>query len=62
MEAAYHVNSHSMLDNYELKNFKLQYLLNPIHYYKVENLKFSKNALEYALTFKIFQRILTEFM
>ena len=36
------VNSHSMLDSYELKNFKLQSLLNPIHHCKAENLKFSK--------------------
>ena len=34
--------SHSMLDNYELKNFKLENLLNPIHHYKAENLEFSK--------------------
>ena len=31
-----------MLGNYELKIFKLQSLLNPIYYYKAENLKFSK--------------------
>ena len=31
-----------MLDNYELKNFTLQNLLNPINHYKAENLKFSK--------------------
>ena len=31
-----------MLVNYKLKNFKLQYLFNPIHHYKAENLKFSK--------------------
>ena len=30
-----------MLDNYELKNFKLQNLFNPIHHYKAENLTFS---------------------
>ena len=34
--------SHSMLDNYELKIFKLQHLLNSIYHYKAENLKFSK--------------------
>ena len=33
---------HSMLHKYELKIFKLQYLLNPVHHYKTENLKFSK--------------------
>ena len=32
-----------MLDNYELKIFKLQQdLLNAIYHYKAENLKFSK--------------------
>ena len=31
-----------MLGNYELKNFKLQNLLNPIRHYKAENLKFKK--------------------
>ena len=34
--------SRSVLPNYKLKNFKLQYLLNPIHNYKAENLKVSK--------------------
>ena len=53
--------SHSMLDNYELKNFNLQYLLNPMHHYKAENLKFSKMHKK-ALTFKVCKRILTEFM
>ena len=28
--------NHSMMDNYELENFKPQYLLNPIHHYKAE--------------------------
>ena len=31
-----------MLDNYELKILKLQYLLNPIYHCKAENLNFSK--------------------
>ena len=34
--------SHYMQGNYELKIFKLQYLLNPIYHYKTVNLKFSK--------------------
>ena len=42
IETAEEEISHSMLDNYEVKNFKLRYLLNPIHHCKAENLKFSK--------------------
>ena len=44
------------MDNYELEHFKLQYLLNPIHY-KAENIKFSKmhqkkhSCLEYVREF-----------
>ena len=34
--------SYSMLDNCERKNFKLRNLLNPMHHYKAEILKFSK--------------------
>ena len=34
--------SHYMQNNYELKIFKLQYLLNPLYHYKAVNLKFSK--------------------
>ena len=34
--------SHYIQGNYELKIFKLQYLLNPIYHYKAVNIKFSK--------------------
>ena len=53
--------SHSTLDNNELKNFKLQYLLHPMHHYRAKNLKFSKMHKK-ALTFKACKRILIEFM
>ena len=36
-------------------------LVNPIHHYKAENLKFTKMHKK-ALTFKACKRILTEFM
>ena len=55
--------SHYMQGNYELKIFKLQYLLNPIYHHKAVNIKFSKmqkklNLLtEFMSKLKLFSRI-----
>ena len=53
--------SHYMQGNYELKIFKLEYLLNPIYHYKAVNLKFSKMQKKAEFINWIYVKIATFF-